>query len=65
MQIMHMNWKTGKMEPDTPENRICRTAKIYRVLPEQLGQIDCNLYLNSVEVSEAEFIAEYRRRNRR
>lgn len=27
MQIMHMNWKTGKMEPDTPENRICRTAK--------------------------------------
>ena len=39
--------------------------KFYRVVPERIGEIDRDLYLNSAEVSEAEFIAEYKRRNRR
>lgn len=37
--------------------------KIYRILPERLDQIDRDWH--STEVSEAEFIAEYQRRNRR
>ncbi len=39
--------------------------KFYRVVPERIGEIDRDWYLNSAEVSEAEFIAEYKRRNRR
>lgn len=37
--------------------------KIYRILLERFGQIDRDWH--STEVSEAEFIAEYQRRNRR
>ena len=39
--------------------------KIYRILPEQFGQIDRDWYLNSIEVSETEFITKYQKRNRR
>lgn len=39
--------------------------KIYRILLEQFGQIDRDWYLNSIEVSETEFITKYQKRNRR
>lgn len=39
--------------------------KFYRVVPERIGEIDRDWYMNSTEVPEAEFIAEYQRRNRR
>lgn len=39
--------------------------KIYRILPERFGQIDRDWYLNSIEVSETEFITKYQKRNRR
>ena len=37
--------------------------KIYRILPERFGQIDRDWDLNSIEVSEIEFMTEYKRRN--
>ncbi len=36
--------------------------KIYRVVPERIGEIDRDLYLNSTEVTETEFIKEYKKR---